>query len=261
MHLLITNDDGIEAPGLHTLARVAAAHGHRVTVCAPIRQMSATGHRLTITEPMTVRDYPMPGVRAYAVDGTPVDCVRLGRVLGEAPADFCLSGINDGHNAGTALYYSGTAAAACEASMLYLPAIAVSIMRGADEAMREHLAQVAMRVLGYLRAHPMPRLTFCSLNAPALPPDQLKPLRLAHISESFYLDAYERRTSPRGVTYFWLKDIEETEAPLPGTDQALLSQGHITCTFVGGYAQHNDQYLAMPGALDPSQGQALEGEP
>ena len=123
MHLLITNDDGITAPGILTLARVAAAAGHSVVVVAPANQQSATGHRLTINESLMV--IPMdidPNFKAFAVNGTPVDCVRIGRKLSEKPFDFCLSGINDGVNVGTDLFYSGTAAAAREAAMLYLPA-------------------------------------------------------------------------------------------------------------------------------------------
>ena len=249
MHFLITNDDGITALGIQTLARAAVELGHQVTVCAPIKQMSATGHRLTLMDPLVVGDYPIPGARAYSVDGTPVDCVRIGRAIAEQPIDFCLSGINDGHNAGTALYYSGTAAAAREATMLYIPAIAISIMRGADEAMRRNLAQVAISIAEYLRDHPMPRLTFLNINAPALPPEHIKPLRLASISESFYLDKYEMRTNPRGVNYFWMKDGEQTEPPLPCTDQKLMEEGHITCTFVGTFTQHNDQYLQLPHDL------------
>ncbi|NLB37798.1 MAG: 5'/3'-nucleotidase SurE [Clostridiales bacterium] len=246
MHVLITNDDGISAPGILTLARVAVAHGHKVTVCAPQKQMSATGHHLTIMDPLLVWDFDIPGARAYAVEGTPVDSVRIGLSLADEPVDFCLSGINDGHNAGTAIYYSGTAAAAREASMLYIPAIAVSIERGADETMRQNLAEITMHIAAHIMNHPLPRLTFCNINAPALPVDQLKSLALAEISQSFYLDGYEMRTNPRGVSYFWMKDSEVTEKPLPGTDQALLEQGHVTCSFVGPYAQHNDDYRDLP---------------
>lgn len=260
MHILITNDDGITAPGIQTLARVAVAQGHQVTVCAPHKQMSAMGHRLTITDPMVVWDYEITGARAYSVDGTPVDCVRIGLTVAKSPVDICLSGINDGHNAGTAIYYSGTAAAAREASMLYIPAIAISISRGADESMRQNLAEVALHMAGYIIDHPLPRLTFCNLNAPSLPVEQLKPLQLAEISQSFYLDGYEMRTNPRGVSYFWMKDSEQTETPLPGTDQALLEQGHVTCTFVGPYAQHNDQYQAIPDAFRQGAQPSEEGK-
>ncbi len=252
MHVLITNDDGITAPGILTLARVAVQQGHEVTVCAPAKQMSATGHRLTITDPLTVVDFDIPGTRAYAVDGTPVDCVRIGLTVAHKPVDFCLSGVNDGHNVGTAIYYSGTAAAAREATMLYVPAIAVSIARDADESMRQNLAETALRVAAYILEHPLPRLTFCNLNAPAVAVEELQPMKLAAISQSFYLDSYEMRTSPRGVNYFWMKDGYDTEKALPGTDQALLDQGHVTCTFVGGYEVHNDEYLPLPDALYPT---------
>src|SRR5690606_18990955 len=121
--------------------------------------------------------------KAFAVNGTPVDCVRIGRKLSEKPFDFCLSGINDGVNVGTDLFYSGTAAAAREAAMLYLPSMAISIDFGANEEMREKLAEQALLIMDYILKRPMPRLTFCNLNAPNMPADQVKPVKIAPISE------------------------------------------------------------------------------
>ena len=128
MHILISNDDGIFSPGIRILASAAVKRGHRVTVSAPATQQSAMSHRLTLNQSMMAKPYELAGARAFAVDGSPVDCVRLGRYLAEdEPIDFCLSGINDGTNLGTALYYSGTAAAAREAAMLNIPSMALSI--------------------------------------------------------------------------------------------------------------------------------------
>lgn len=242
MHLLLTNDDGIYAAGLHSLARAAIDRGHKVTICAPASQQSATSHRLTITNSLMAREYAFEGATAYSVDGSPVDCVRVGRYLADSPVDFCLSGINDGENLGSGLYYSGTAAAAREAAMLNLPAIAVSIGVNANEEMRLNLAHVALDLMDKLSGEPMPRLTFASINARALPVDQLKPLVLAPISDSFYIDSYIKRVNPRGVQYFWIEAGEMIEPAKPGTDVALFHQGHITCTFVGGFTDRNEQY-------------------
>ncbi len=242
MHFLITNDDGVSAPGIWSLADAALAAGHRVTVCAPLTQQSASSHRLTITEPMIASKYPHHGAEVYAIEGTPVDCVRIGRHMAKEPVDFCLSGINNGENVGTGLFYSGTAAAAREAAMLYIPSLAVSIAVGADEEMRANLARKALDLALLLSQRSMPRLTFCNLNAPRLSPDKVKPLRLASISDSYYLDGYEQRINPRGVHYFWLEAGESMEPAQPGTDVSLLSEGHMTCTFVGGYVDHNGAF-------------------
>lgn len=251
MHLLISNDDGVFAPGLHTLARAAVDAGHQVTVVAPATQQSCTSHRLTLNKSLMADKYGIPGARAFAVDGTPVDCVRVGRYLAETPVDYCLSGINDGENIGSALFYSGTAAAAREATMLNIPAIAVSIGVGADEAMRRHLADLALTVMDLLKGRPMPRHTFCNLNAPALPVEQLKELAFCPISDSYYLDAYVQRVNPRGIPYFWIEAGEQMEESAPGTDVAMFKEGHITCTFVGGFCDHNHLF---EGVIRPGKG-------
>ncbi len=243
MHLLITNDDGVSAPGILTLARAAASAGHSVVVAAPATQQSATGHRLTINESLMVSELHLDHrFEAYAIGGTPVDCVRIGRRLSSAPFDFCLSGINDGVNLGTDLFYSGTAAAAREASMLYLPSMAISIQTKADEDMRLMLAEHALLIMDYIFKHPMPRLTFCNLNAPSLPREQVKPVKIAPLAQSFYLDDYVERVNPRGQRYFWIEDGAETEAPETGTDVQLMRAGHMTVSFVGGFQDNNTLY-------------------
>lgn len=243
MHILITNDDGIFASGIKTLARVAVEAGHSVVVAAPATQQSATGHRLTINETLMVHQRELdPRFEAYAITGTPVDCVRIGRRLSKKAFDFCLSGINDGLNVGTDLFYSGTAAAAREAAMLYLPSMAISIRVGADEDMRTMVAEHAMMIMDYISKHPMPRLTFCNLNAPNLPRNKMKPVRIAPISESYWLDEYQERINPRGFKYFWLEAGEIKEAPEADSDVQLIERGHMTLSFVGGFVNNNKLY-------------------
>ncbi len=242
MHLLITNDDGISARGIQLLAQTAMGRGHRVTVVAPTTQQSATSHRLTLTESLLAREYPMEGARAFAVNGSPVDCVRVGLYLAGDPVDFCLSGINDGENIGTAIYYSGTAAAAREAAMLNLPAMAVSIGMEADDEMLVNLSNTALDMMDKLLLRPLPRLTFANLNAPAIPPDQLKGLRICPMSDSFFLDRYVQRVNPRGMNYFWIEAGLEMEPSRPDTDVALIKEGFVTCTFVGGFMDNNHLY-------------------
>lgn len=247
MHLLLTNDDGISASGLHTLARIAIKAGHRVTIAAPSSQQSATSHKLTITTSMMARPYPFEGASAYGIDGSPVDCVRVGRYLTEEPIDFCLSGINDGENLGTAIYYSGTAAAAREAAMLNIPSIAISLGEESDMAMQENIALVALELMDRLIDKPLPRLTFANLNARSLPPHELKGLVVCPMSDSFYLDSYVKRENPRGVPYFWIAPGSEMEPSAPGTDVDLYEKGYITCTFVGGFADNNHLFEGLLG--------------
>lgn len=246
MHFLITNDDGISSVGLKALADAALRRGHRVFISAPNGQRSANSQHITLTSPILVHAQPWAGATAYAVDGTPSDCVRVAPFLTDVPFDFCLSGINRGENAGPAVYYSGTVAAAREAAMLHIPSMAVSIMQGADDAMRTHLADLAVRLAEHFEKETFPRYTFLNLNAPALPPQQLKPLRVCPLSESYYLDCYEKRQSPFGVTYFWLTGDDTSavvmEPPEPGSDYALLQDGHVTCTFMGSFQNYNDQF-------------------
>lgn len=247
MHLLITNDDGVSSVGLKALADAAMRRGHRVFISTPNGQRSANSQHITLTAPIIVHQHAWEGAEAYAVDGTPSDCVRVAPFLANAPFDFCLSGINHGENAGPAVYYSGTVAAAREAAMLHIPAMAVSIMVGANDEMRAHLADLAVRLAEHFAAESLPRCTLINLNAPALPPAQLKPLKVCPVSEAYFLDCYEKRQSPFGATYFWLSGSDTSEVvtePLePGSDYAFLKDGHVTCTFMGAYQNHNDQFI------------------
>lgn len=249
MHILITNDDGIHSIGLKALVDAALARGHRVTVSAPKGQCSANSQHINLTAPLLVwEENRENGVKAYAVDGTPCDCVRVAPMFPEAPYDFCISGINKGENAGSAVYYSGTVAAAREAAMLYIPAIAVSIMPGADDEMRKNLANIAIQTAEKFENTPLPRFTIINLNAPSLPPSELKPMQVCPLSKAYYLDSYEKRVSPLGQTYFWLAADDTSgvpmEEPEAGSDYALLHEGYLTCTFLGGFQDFNRDFAA-----------------
>lgn len=246
MHFLLTNDDGISSPGLRALSDAALARGHSVVVCAPQTQQSATSHHITLSAPLLVRETPWPGTKAYAIAGTPADCVRLAPLLTQQPIDFAFSGINDGENAGTAVYYSGTVSAAREARMLNFKSMAVSLSRPCTPDMLAHLALRAVTLAERLASIPLPRLCLVNLNAPSLPPESLKPLRIAPLSDAYYLDSYEKRVNPRGDMYFWLESGLKIEEHKPDTDMALLSQGHPTLTLLGGLTDANallNEYL------------------
>ena len=252
MHILITNDDGIQAAGLKALGTAVLERGHRLTVCAPATQQSAASQHLTIDKPLLTREIPWEGAEAWAVEGTPADCVRIGLRLAEnrmgpaeqpgagTPVDFVLSGINNGWNAGTAVYYSGTFSAAREAAMAHRRAMAVSIDVGATEEMLAHTARTAVALAEALASEQFPKAAVLNLNVPALPPAELKELKIAPLSDAFFLDEYEKRESPRRVTYFWLSDGLQMEPHAPGTDLDLLEKGHATLSIVTGFRDETD---------------------
>ncbi len=246
MHLLLSNDDGYQATGIRTLAKEAARRGHKVFVSAPLTEKSAASHCLTLTQPLLARPVPFDGIEAYAVDGSPVDCVRVAKYLTDTPFDFCITGINHGENVGTGIIYSGTDAAAREAVMGYLPAIAVSVEYHATQEMYRKAAETALDMLEHLAQNPMPRFTFCNINVPAIDPSLIKGVRLSTIAESFYTDGYVERRDPLGRPYFWMElggGIEDAEE---GTDLYNLKNGYTTVTFVGGYADRNAACPALP---------------
>jgi len=248
MHILLTNDDGIFAPGLKALANAAIARGHQVSISAPSQQCSANSQHITLSSPIMAKEIPWENAKAYAIDGTPADCVRIAPALIDEKIDFCISGINKGENAGACVYYSGTVSAAREAAMLYMPAIAVSLMSGADDAMRKNMAEVAVKMAEKFQNVPLPKYTVINLNAPALPPEQLKPMKLARLSPVYCMDVYQKRLNPHGQPYFWLVNTEPVAMPLekqahePGTDYAFLQEGHITCTFLGALQDYNEEF-------------------
>jgi len=247
MHFLVTNDDGISSEGLRSLVDAALRRGHRVTISAPHSQCSANSQHITLTHPLLVHQVPWEGVEhAYSVEGTPADCVRVAPTLLNEQFDFCLSGINRGENAGSAVYYSGTVAAAREASMLYMPSLAVSIRVGADESMRQKIADIAVRTAEKFQHTPLPRFSIININAPAIPVSEWKEMVVCPLSQAYYVDGYEKRQSPLGQTYLWLAANDTSGVPMEmaeeGSDYAYLLSGHVTCTFLGAFGDHNSRF-------------------
>lgn len=235
MHILLVNDDGISSPSLAMLCRAAAARGHQVMVCAPSTQQSGKSHSFTIFDQVRVHPAKMEGAyEAWAVDGTPVDCARLGiKAFAKTPIDLVISGINHGYNTGLATYVSGTVGAAREAAFQNVKAMAVSADYGAGQDIlaffSEWIMTAAERWVTYDKA---PAMTVCNLNIPTVPIPELKEPVMCPISLNVYQDGYERRVSPRGDIYFWVTEEIQDDHPAEGTDVYMLNQGHITCTFL-----------------------------
>ena len=247
MKLLLVNDDGFDSPLLRLLARAAAARGHQVRVAAPDRQQSAKSHAFTVAEPLMTLPAKMEGAEsAWRVCGTPVDCARIGLMELARDAEMVISGINNGYNIGLATYVSGTVGAAREAAFIRGKAIAVSVEYGAREETAAFLADYAVRTAEAIRMAPLPDMCVVSLNAPDRPAAQLKEARLCPLTSHHYRDSYERRVSPRGVTYFWLGPEQMDDHPDEGSDLDLLSRGHITCTLLTPHLGCTGGRLALP---------------
>jgi len=201
MRILCTNDDGYLALGLNVLARAARSLGEEVTVVAPDREQSATSHSLTLHHPLRARR-ARDGTQM--VDGTPTDCVILavGELLPQRP-EIVLSGINHGPNMGEDVLYSGTVAAAMEATVLGIPAIALSYT-GQDSDEIEGWEPVITDLLRRLIRHDFPDETLLSVNLPAIPPDEVRGVRVTSLGRRRYSDSLTRAEDPSGKEYFWI---------------------------------------------------------
>lgn len=245
MHILLVNDDGIGAVGIMALLEAAVRRGHTVTMAAPAAQQSAASHRITLTEPIFMQPYEtgLPGVEAFAIKGTPADCVRValrGGLLRQRP-DVVISGINNGHNAGMAVHYSGTVGAALEGSMEGYRAIAASIGWKASPESLHALAELTMDMAErYCRIPALP-MSVMNINAPGESPESWMPTVYAPLNVSCYQDGYERRESPFNGSYFWLTGTAEPEEHIEGTDQWYLARGHVTVTMLGNFASLTTQ--------------------
>lgn len=226
MKLLISNDDGIFALGMRTLANTLAAAGHEVTVVCPDRERSATGHGLTLHEPIRAEQVDSgfhPAIQAWACSGTPSDCVKLalGALLNGLP-DMVLSGINHGSNLGTDVLYSGTVSAAMEGVIEGIPSIAFSLTSFSSQEFRP-AANFAQALLEQLNQDPLPTGTLLNVNVPAIPESAIVGVMVTRQGVRRYFDQFEKRVDPRGKTYYWLAGevLEEVDEPELGSPESF----------------------------------------
>ncbi len=230
MIICLTNDDGIQSPGLRALYHALQEAGHSVHVVAPLTEQSAVGHAITVHGPLRARPIKENSFSGIGVHGTPADCVKLGigELIGEKP-DVVVSGINAGANVGPDIMYSGTVAAAREAAALGFPALAVSYDEFKPADLTEH-ARYTAKLLSKLPWSQIPERRVLNLNFPACPLPNTKGLKLCPQTTAIWRDWYHRREDPRGNSYWWLDGEIPEEKVAPGTDRAYLSQGWITLT-------------------------------
>lgn len=232
MRILITNDDGIRAPGLVALADVAREFGE-VKIVAPDRERSACGHSMTMREPLRVKPVAWDGIEAYEVNGVPVDCVNVGLTLGWPDGcDLVLSGFNNGPNLGFDVTYSGTVAGAMEGTINGIRSIALSMAIFVDGAPIHY--ETGSRWLrenwGLLVDAPLKPLTFLNVNVPSIDYVEVRGYRFAKMGQRVYEDRVERRDDPWGRPYYWQGGVVVMDRDQPGTDVKAVSDGFVSIT-------------------------------
>lgn len=241
-NILISNDDGIFALGVRTLANTLAQAGHQVTVVCPDRERSATGHGLTLHQPIRAKEVDSvfdDNVIAWSCSGTPADCVKfaLSAVLKTRP-DFVYSGINHGPNLGTDILYSGTVSAAMEGVLEGIPSVAFSLASFSFLEFQP-AADFALKLVQQMAEQDYPKPPLLSVNIPPVPASAITGVLVTRQGLRRYIEKFSQRLDPRGKSYYWLEGeiIEDIEQPedinLPPhilTDVQAIRDRYITIT-------------------------------
>ena len=228
--ILVTNDDGISAPGLRVLVEVAQEFGE-VVVVAPDSPRSGQGHAITIEHPLRIHEVEtFEHIKAYECTGTPVDCVKLAKhvVLKDRDIAFCVSGINHGSNAGVNIIYSGTMSAAMEASLEGIPSVGFSLLDFSWEADMEACKPTIRKVLRYGLEHGLGKTNLLNVNIPKPNGEPLRGLRVCRQAGARWVEEFQEGTDPQGRPYYWLSGKLLTEDSGPGTDIHALGEGYVS---------------------------------
>ncbi len=242
LNIVITNDDGIEAPGIQALAEAFRPLG-QVTVAAPSGNRSGVSHGVTSGKAIAVRESDRGGQKWFAIDALPATCVRLAveELLATKP-DLVLSGINRGENLGTVTFYSATVAAAREAAFLGIPAMAVNLA-SSDDLGYETAASVTAAIVRALDRNGISRGTFLNVNVPALTPERLRGIRITRQDTRAPVDFFEKWVGPDGSMEYrprW----EHLPPGAAGTDIWAVRNGYVSVSIFG-----FDQSAAVPPAV------------
>ncbi|WP_426059363.1 5'/3'-nucleotidase SurE [Hymenobacter sp. B1770] len=206
--ILVSNDDGITAPGIRHLVSIVQALGAEVVVVAPDSPQSGMGHAITIGEPLRIENNPVfgPDVEAYQCSGTPADCVKIAKhhILKGRTPDLVVSGINHGSNASVNVLYSGTMSAAIEAAIEGLPAIGFSLCEYGVQADFSHVAEWVTQICRHALDHGIPAGTALNVNIPKNSPQGIAGIRLARQAQGKWQEEFDERQDPYRRPYFWL---------------------------------------------------------
>ncbi len=226
MRFLLTNDDGIRATGLAALERSLRGLGD-VDVVAPDRERSGAGHSLTLHQPLRVAQVD---ANHHAVSGTPTDAVLLAmETLLEQRPDWVISGINHGPNMGEDVTYSGTVAAAMEATILGVRALAISLA-GRDKFDFEPFEPLVRRIVETLLKFPLGKNQLLNVNIPNHPPHEIRGMRVTRLGSRQYLDAVVEQKDPRGRSYYWIGGGGPEWAADKQSDAFAVEEGYISVT-------------------------------
>ncbi|HWF43705.1 MAG TPA: 5'/3'-nucleotidase SurE [Candidatus Kapabacteria bacterium] len=247
MNILVTNDDGINSPGIYALVLALREIGD-VIVMAPLGEQSAVGHALTVSLPLRVTEFHKDGAFfGFAVSGTPADCVKLAlrTFLDERKIpmpDIVVSGINHGRNTAVNIIYSGTVSAATEATVLDVPAIAVSLTTYHPDADFGPAAEFMKRFTPHVAEMGLPRGTLLNVNIPAVERHEIRGVSYTKQGSSFWEDEFEKRVDPQERPYYWLKGRYILEDKDSDIDDIAIRENRISITPIH-YDLTNYEYL------------------
>jgi 5'-nucleotidase len=248
--ILVTNDDGIDAPGIAILEKAARKLSSDVWVVAPETEQSAVAHGLTIRRPLRIRRV---AERRYAVDGTPTDSVLLaiGHLLKDKRPTLCLSGVNRGANLGDDVTYSGTVAAAMEATLLGVPSIAFSQVFTKRDVVHWNTSQAFVpKVVRSLARIGWPADVLMNVNLPDRPPERVRGLRAAAQGRHKIGDELVENQDPRGQNYYWIGAMRQSEPGRAGTDLHATNAGWISVTPLHLDLTHGETLARIAGLLE-----------
>lgn len=225
MKILLTNDDGVHAPGLAALIK-RVSEVAEVVVVAPDREQSAVSHALTLHHPLRAARI---AENVFSVEGTPTDCVNMGihSLLSFRP-DLVISGVNRGANLGDDVTYSGTVAAALEATLMGIPAIAVSLATCGSGENFDAAAAFAARLALTVHGKGLPGSTYLNVNVPDLPAERLLTPLVTCQGKRSYVGTIVDKVDPRGRNYYWIGTADRSFEDIPGTDYHAVSRGHVS---------------------------------
>jgi 5'-nucleotidase len=243
--ILISNDDGINAPGIYALADEMKKDAD-IVVVAPDTQQSAVGHALTVSSPLRAELYEKNSKYfGYAVNGTPGDCVKLGvRNLIKATPDLVISGINHGMNTAINVIYSGTVSAATEAAILGIPSFAISLGTFSDNPDFSFAAKFARLFTPVFLRQKLPRGTLLNINVPAVPENEIKGIKFTKQNYSYWNDWFEERRDPQNKLYYWLTGNYVLGNKDSEYDDIAIQENYVSITPIH-YDLTNYEYLEL----------------
>lgn len=227
--ILVTNDDGILAPGIRYLIKLMKTIGD-VVVVAPDKPQSGMGHAITVFSPLRLFKHDSdPEIQEYSCSGTPVDCVKIAKdILFHRKPDLIVSGINHGSNASVNIIYSGTMSAALEGSMENIPSVGFSLLEHSQNADFSHVDKYIMNISENILKNGLPDGVCLNVNFPKKTETGIKGVAVCRQARAYWKEEFETRTDPHGNDYFWLKGIFENLDSGKDTDEWALANNYVS---------------------------------